>query len=200
MENNNISASASPTESVAVKPASSMLVLFVTFFRIGLFTIGGGYAMIPLIEAEIVNRRKWVGKTEFLDLIAIAQSCPGVFAINISTFIGYKKRGTLGAICCALGTALPSFLIILLVAMFFHNFQDVPWVASVFAGIRPAVVALIAVPTWNMAVRAKITFINCWIPVITAVLIWALGVNPIYIILVAGVGGFIYGQFIKPTE
>jgi chromate transporter len=200
MENNNISASASPTESVTVKPASSMLVLFVTFFRIGLFTIGGGYAMIPLIEAEIVNRRKWVGKTEFLDLIAIAQSCPGVFAINISTFIGYKKRGTLGAICCALGTALPSFLIILLVAMFFHNFQDVPWVSSVFAGIRPAVVALIAVPTWNMAVRAKITFINCWIPVITAVLIWALGVNPIYIILVAGVGGFIYGQFIKPTE
>ena len=200
MENNNISASASPTESVAVKPASSMLVLFVTFFRIGLFTIGGGYAMIPLIEAEIVNRRKWVGKTEFLDLIAIAQSCPGVFAINISTFIGYKKRGTLGAICCALGTALPSFLIILLVAMFFHNFQDVPWVASMFAGIRPAVVALIAVPTWNMAVRAKITFINCWIPVITAVLIWALEVNPIYIILAAGIGGFIYGQFIKPTE
>ena len=200
MENNNISASAFQAESVTVKPASSMLVLFVTFFRIGLFTIGGGYAMIPLIEAEIVNRRKWVGKTEFLDLIAIAQSCPGVFAINISTFIGYKKRGTLGAICCALGTALPSFLIILLVAMFFHNFQDVPWVASVFAGIRPAVVALIAVPTWNMAVRAKITFINCWIPVITAVLIWALGVNPIYIILVAGVGGFIYGQFIKPTE
>ena len=200
MENNNISSSASPTESVTVKPASSMRVLFGTFFRIGLFTIGGGYAMIPLIEAEIVNKHKWVGKTEFLDLIAIAQSCPGVFAINISTFIGYKKRGTLGAICCALGTSLPSFLIILLVAMFFHNFQDVPWVASAFAGIRPAVVALIAVPTWNMAVRAKITFINCWIPVITAVLIWALGVNPIYIILAAGIGGFIYGQFIKPTE
>ena len=200
MENNNISASASPTESVTVKPASSMSVLFGTFFRIGLFTIGGGYAMIPLIEAEIVNRRKWVGKTEFLDLIAIAPSCPGVFAINISTFIGYKKRGTAGALCCSLGTALPSFLIILLVAMFFHNFMDVPWVASMFAGIRPAVVALIAVPTWNMAVRAKITFINCWIPIITAVLIWALHVNPIYIILAAGVGGFLYGQFIKPTE
>ena len=78
--------------------------------------------------------------------------------------------------------------------MFFHNFQNVPWVASVFAGIRPAVVALIAIPTWNMAVRAK------WIPFITAVLIWALGVNPIYIILAAGIGGFLYGQFIKPTE
>ena len=187
-------------EKVALKPASSMLVLFTTFFRIGLFTIGGGYAMIPLIEAEIVNKHKWIGKTEFLDLIAIAQSCPGVFAINISTFIGYKKRHTAGALCCALGTALPSFFIILLIAMFFHNFLDVPWVASVFAGIRPAVVALFAIPTWNMAVRAKITFINCWIPFITAVLIWALGVNPIYIILAAGIGGFLYGQFIKPTE
>ncbi len=201
-ENNDINASvaASSAEGVTLKPASSMKVLFGTFFRIGLFTIGGGYAMIPLIEAEVVNKHKWIGKTEFLDLIAIAQSCPGVFAINISTFVGYKKRGTAGALCCSLGTALPSFLIILLVAMFFHNFQDVPWVASVFSGIRPAVVALIAVPTWNMAVRAKITFINCWIPIITAVLIWALKVNPIYIILAAGVGGFLYGQFIKPTE
>lgn len=178
----------------------SKKALFWSFFKVGTFTIGGGYAMIPLIEAEIVNKHKWIGKTEFLDLIAIAQSCPGVFAINISTFIGYKKRKTAGALCCALGTALPSFFIILLIAMFFHNFQDVPWVASVFAGIRPAVVALIAVPTWNMAVRAKITFINCWIPFITAILIWALGVNPIYIILAAGIGGFLYGQFIKPTE
>ena len=200
MENNNISSSASPTESVTVKPASSMRVLFGTFFRIGLFTIGGGYAMIPLIEAEIVNKHKWVGKTEFLDLIAIAQSCPGVFAINISTFIGYKKRGTLGAICCALGTALPSFLIILLVAMFFHNFQDVPWVASAFAGIRPAVVALIAVPTFNLAKSANISLVNCWIPIVGALLIWLMGVNPIWVIVAAGFGGFIYGKFIKPTE
>ena len=198
--NNNPSVYTPSEEGASLKPASSMAVLFAIFFRIGLFTIGGGYAMIPLIEAEVVNKHKWIGKTEFLDLIAIAQSCPGVFAINISTFIGYKKRGTAGALCCALGTALPSFLIILLIAMFFHNFQNIPWVASVFAGIRPAVVALIAVPTWNMAVRAKITFINCWIPFITAILIWALGVNPIYIILAAGIGGFLYGQFIKPTE
>lgn len=156
--------------------------------------------MIPLIEAEIVKKHKWIDKDEFLDLIAIAQSCPGVFAINISTFIGYKNRGTMGALCCALGTAMPSFIIILMIAMFFHNFQDVPWVASAFAGIRPAVVALIAVPTWNMAMKAKLTLVNCWIPIVSAVLIWALGVNPIYIIFAAGIGGFIYGQFIKPTE
>ena len=84
--------------------------------------------------------------------------------------------------------------------MFFQNFQDVPWVAAAFAGIRPAVVALIAVPTWNMAKSAGINLMNCWIPVVSAMLIWLLGVNPIYIILAAGLGGYVYGQFIKPSE
>ena len=125
--------------------------LFLTFFRIGLFTLGGGYAMIPLIEAEVVDRRKWIDKTMFLDLIAVAQSCPGVFAINLSVFIGYRLQGIKGAAMTTLGTAMPSLLIILAIAMFFQSFQDVPWVAAVFVGIRPAVVALIAIPTWNMA-------------------------------------------------
>ena len=110
---------------------------FKTFFKIGIFTLGGGYAMIPIIEAEVVDKYKWVSKEEFLDLIAISQSCPGVFAINISIFIGYKLRKTAGAVSCALGTALPSFLIILAIAMFFHQFQDNPIVASIFRGIRP---------------------------------------------------------------
>ena len=127
---------------------------FKTFFKIGAFTLGGGYAMIPIIEAEVVEKRKWIGKEEFLDLIAIAQSCPGVFAINISVFIGYKLRKIRGAFCTALGTALPSFLIILLIAMFFHRFMEVGWIAAMFRGIRPAVVALIAVPTFNLAKRA----------------------------------------------
>ena len=103
---------------------------FSTFFRIGLFTLGGGYAMIPLIEEEVVNKKKWVTKDEMLDLIAIAQSCPGVFAINIATFIGYKLRKTRGAICTTLGTALPSFLIILAIAMFFSQFKDNKVVAA----------------------------------------------------------------------
>ena len=173
---------------------------FLTFFRIGLFTLGGGYAMIPLIEAEVVEKHKWVTKEEFLDLIAIAQSCPGVFAINISTFIGYKLHKTLGAISCALGAALPSFLIILAIAIFFHRFEDNPVVAAMFRGIRPAVVALIAVPTFNLARSAKISWANCWIPIGGALLIWLLGVSPIYIILAAGIGGYIYGRFIQPTE
>ena len=173
---------------------------FKTFFKIGIFTLGGGYAMIPIIEAEVVDKYKWVSKEEFLDLIAISQSCPGVFAINISIFIGYKLRKTAGAVSCALGTALPSFLIILAIAMFFHQFQDNPIVASIFRGIRPAVVALIAVPTFKLAKSAKLTRTNCWIPVAGALLIWLLGVSPIYIILAAGIGGYLYGTLIKPTE
>ena len=174
--------------------------LFLTFFRIGLFTLGGGYAMIPLIEAEVVDKRKWIDKAMFMDLIAVTQSCPGVFAINLSVFIGYRLMGVRGAVTTSLGTALPSLLIILAIAMFFQSFQDVPWVAAVFAGIRPAVVALIAIPTWNMAKSAGINMMNCWIPIGSAMLIWLLGVNPIYIILAAGVGGYLYGQFLKPSE
>ena len=173
---------------------------FKTFFHIGIFTLGGGYAMIPLIEEEVVNKKQWVSKDEFLDLIAIAQSCPGVFAINISIFIGYKLRKTRGALATAFGTALPSFLIILLIAMFFHRFQDNPVVASIFRGIRPAVVALIAVPTFNLAKSANINWANCWIPIVGALLIWLLGVSPIYIILAAGIGGWVYGKYIQPTE
>ena len=128
---------------------------FKTFFKIGIFTLGGGYAMIPLIEEEVVGKKQWVSKDEMLDLIAIAQSCPGVFAINIATFIGYKLRKTRGAICTTLGTALPSFLIILAIAIFFSQFKDNPYVAAIFRGIRPAVVALIAVPTFRLGQRAK---------------------------------------------
>ena len=174
--------------------------LFSTFFRIGAFTLGGGYAMIPVIESEVVDKHKWVTREEFLDLIAIAQSCPGVFAINISTFIGYKLQRRKGAFFSVLGAALPSFLIILLIAMLFHRFMDITWVAAMFRGIRPAVVALIAVPTFNLAKTADITLATCWIPIVTALLIWLMGVNPIIIIFSAGLIGYLYGKFIRPTE
>jgi chromate transporter len=168
---------------------------FKTFFRIGIFTLGGGYAMIPLIEEEVVNRHRWVSKEEMIDLIAIAQSCPGVFAINISIFVGYRLQKVRGALCTALGTALPSFLIILAIAIFFKQFEDNPVVAAIFRGIRPAVVALIAVPTFRMAQTAKIGWTNWWIPVACALAIWALGVSPIYIIIIAAIGGYLYGRF-----
>jgi chromate transporter len=173
---------------------------FKTFFKIGIFTLGGGYAMIPLIEEEVVNRHKWVSKEEMLDLIAIAQSCPGVFAINISIFVGYKLRKLRGALATAFGTALPSFLIILAIAIFFAAFKENRIIAAMFRGIRPAVVALIAVPTFRMAQSAKIGWTNCWIPVVCALAIWLLGVSPIYIIIIAGLAGYLYGIYIKPTE
>lgn len=173
---------------------------FKTFFKIGAFTLGGGYAMISIIENEVVDKQRWIGKEEFIDLIAIAQSCPGVFAVNISIFIGYKLRKTPGALCTSLGTALPSFLIILFIALFFHQFMDIAWVAAMFRGIRPAVVALIAVPTFTLAKNAKINLANCWIPIVTALLIAYLGVNPIYVLIAAAAGGYLYGKFIVPTE
>ncbi len=167
---------------------------FKTFFKIGMFTLGGGYAMIPLIEEEVVNRHRWIDRKEMLDLIAIAQSCPGVFAINISIFVGYKLNKVRGAVATALGTALPSFLIILAIAIFFHQFEDNRVIAAMFKGIRPAVVALIAVPTFNLAKRAQLNWFTIWIPIVSALLIWLLGVSPIWIIIAAGLGGYIYGK------
>ena len=117
-----------------------------------------------------------------------------------SSDLGYKLHKIKGALCTAIGTALPSFLIILAIAMFFHQFKDNAVVAAIFRGIRPAVVALIAVPTFRMAQRAKITMSNCWIPIVCALSIWLLGVSPIFVILVAAIGGYVYGKYIKPTE
>ena len=170
---------------------------FKTFFKIGAFTLGGGYAMIPVIEAEVVTKHGWLTREEFIDTVAIAQSCPGVFAINLNTFIGYKMNKTRGAIASAIGTALPSFLIILAIAIFFHQFEDNKVVAAIFRGIRPAVVALIAVPTFNLAKSAKIGWSNCWIPLACALAIWAMGVSPITVIIIAAAGGYLYGRYIK---
>lgn len=173
---------------------------FSTFFRIGLFTLGGGYAMIPLIEEEVVNKRKWIDRDAFLDLLAVAQTIPGVFAVNMSINIGYRLRKTRGAVTCALGCVLPSFLIILAIALFFHSFRDNKTMEAIFKGIRPAVVALIAAPCIKLARSARITLSNVWLPVGAALLIWLLGVSPVYIILAVGVGGYMYGRYVKPHE
>ena len=173
------------------------LTSFRSFFKIGMFTLGGGYAMIPIIEAEVVDKRKWIERADFIDIVAIAQSCPGVMAVNMSTFIGYRLRKTKGAFCLTLATALPSFIIILLIAMFFKQFQDNAVVESIFRGIRPAVVALIAAPCFKMAKTANRTWRTAWIPVACAALIWLLGVSPIYIIIAAGLAGYLYGKMLN---
>lgn len=168
---------------------------FLTFFKIGSFTFGGGYAMIPLIQQEIVEKKKWLKKEEFLDILAVAQSAPGVMAVNISIIVGYKLRGFKGCLTSALGAILPSFIIILLIAGFFMQFKDNPNVERVFKGIRPVIVALIFVPVLSMAKDAKITYKTVIIPIATALLIWLLGISPVYIILIAAIGGIAYGWF-----
>lgn len=168
--------------------------LFWSFFKIGSFTIGGGYAMIPLMETELVDRRKWLEKEEFLNVISLAQAMPGVFAVNMATNIGYKKRGSLGACVAVLGNVLVPICLIILLAMFFRQFSDNPVVEKIFKGIRPAVVALIAVPVFKMAKTAKISWRNAWIPIVAAFLIWFMDVSPVLVILAAGFGGFIYGK------
>jgi len=170
--------------------------LFITFTKIGAFTIGGGYAMLPLIEREVINKG-WISKDEFIDLFAVAQSLPGIFAVNIAIFLGYKLKGVKGSVVCTLGTILPSFIIILIIALFFTQVRDNVWVEKIFKGLRPAVVALIVVPCISAARSIGLTWKTAIIPVVAALLIWRLGVSPVYIILVAAIGGLVYGLYIK---
>jgi chromate transporter len=171
------------------------LKLFGIFCKIGAFTIGGGYAMAPLIENEIVNKRKWIAPEDFLDLLALSQSAPGVFAVNISIFVGYKLKGVRGSLVTTLGSVLPSFVIILAIALCFHNFKDNVIVERIFKGIRPAVAALIAVPAFTLAKSAGMNKYTIWIPVISALLIWLSGFSPIGIIILAGTGGYVFRNY-----
>ncbi len=150
--------------------------------------------MIPLMEREIVDRYGWLEREEFIDTLAVAQSLPGIFAVNMATHIGYKVAGIKGAIASIIGNILPSLICILVIAMIFREFRDIPVIEHIFMGIRPAVVALIAVPAFNMAKSLKIGWSNFWIPLVAAALISLFGVSPIYVILIACIGGYLYGR------
>lgn len=169
------------------------LQLFTTFLKIGAFTFGGGWAMISIIEREIVDKHHWISKEEFLDLLAISQSMPGILAVNISVSIGDRLRGFKGSVVAALGTILPSFLIILVIAMFLTPdiIKNNPVVSRIFMGIRPCVVALIIAPVITSAKAAKISWKTVWIPVLVAVLIY-IGWNPIVFIVLGGLCGYIW--------
>ncbi len=143
--------------------------------------------MIPIIQKEVVEKKHWIEEEDFLDVLAISQSAPGLLAVNISIFLGYRLKGVKGSVVATLGSVLPSFLIILLIAMFFAGYQDNPTVIKIFKGIRPAVVALIAVPVINMAKKAKLNIYTGALAVATALLIAFAKVSPIYILLVTGI-------------
>lgn len=166
--------------------------LFWVFFKIGAFTFGGGYAMIPLIQREVVNRKKWLEEGEFIDMLAIAQSVPGPVSLNTAVFVGNKLKGKRGSVVSSAGIILPSFVVILLIALVFTEFKENPGVERVFKGIRPAVVALIAAPLWGMGKSAGVTYKSLWIPVAAALLIWGAGLSPIYVVIIAIAGGIVY--------
>ena len=175
------------------KKTVSLWQIFAVFAKIGAFTIGGGYAMIPIIQDEM-SRRGWISDEELPDIVALSQSAPGVMAVNISIFAGYRLRGVKGSIAATLGSITPSFCIILAIAMIFTSFKDNPWVIRAFKGIRPAVIALIAVPMINMAKKCCKAWWAWALAVAALVLVAFLDVSPIYILLcvIAVSFGFTY--------
>ena len=167
-----------------------LLKILFTFLKIGALTIGGGYAMIPLIKREVCARHGWITEEEFLDGLAAAQSAPGPIAVNISIYTGYHVRGKMGMLMALLGTILPSTFTILVVAILFNEYADQAVVKRAFSALEPAVVALIAVPLIQMAKKSGVCPQNAWFPIAVAILVGLLGVSPVYLILLTIVYAF----------
>ena len=171
--------------------------LFFVFFKLGAFTFGGGYAMVPLIRDEVVMKRRWLEDEEFTETLSVALSAPGPIALNTALFVGNRRLGFKGSLFSAAGVVLPSFLIILTVAILLTQFRENAVVESVFKGIRPAVVALIAAPLLSLGKSAGVNLKNIWIPVAAAFAVWWLGVSPVYIVLTAILLGIFHLMWLK---
>lgn len=173
----------------------SLGTIFGSFFKIGLFTFGGGYAMIPLIERELITKRKWIEAKDFLDLLTLAQSVPGPIAVNTSVFVGYKVRGLRGAAAALLGTVLPSLVIILVIAAFFADIRHNPVVEAAFKGMRPAVVALILWPVLSLSRGLRWPLFG--VIAASALAIWWLNWSPIYMLIAAAALGIAWELWIS---
>jgi chromate transporter len=171
--------------------------LFFVFFKLGAFTFGGGYAMVPLIRNEVVQNRRWLEDEEFMEMLSIALSAPGPIALNTALFVGNRRLGFKGSLFSAAGVILPSFLMILTIAIVLTQFRDNAVVERVFKGIRPAVVALIAAPLLGLGKSAGINLKNSWIPVAVTLAVWWLDVSPVYIVLAAILLGVFHLVWLK---
>lgn len=169
-----------------------LLTMFWSFFKIGAFTFGGGYAMIPLIQREVVDNKKWISKEDFLDILVISQSFPGALAVNTSTFIGYKIEGILGALMALLGTVLPSFVIILCIAAFFMEFRTNHYVDLAFKGISAAVPMLVLIAVVSLSKSVKRNYMNVFIVAATIFLLRFLNIHPVIVIIISGFYGYFY--------
>lgn len=170
------------------------LQLFWEFFKIGAFTFGGGYAMISMVKTALTDRRKWMDEDEFWECITLAQSLPGVFAVNMALYTGFKISGKSGAAAAVLGAVLPSMIIIVLVASFIQNVSGLKTVRDIFAGIRPCVIGLILVPGLTMLKKAKLDRRTFWIPVLACAAVCLLGISPVYLIAATIVAGIILAR------
>lgn len=174
-----------------------LIELFITFFKISTFALGGGPSMLPLIETDVVYNKNWISKEDFVNMVALTQSVPGPIAVDVSVFVGYKVAGIPGSIAAVFGSVLSAFIVLLLIAMYFVNINKNPNVEAIFKGIRPAVVALLAVPVLSMGHTSKINKKTIIIPIITVVLVSFFNINAVYLIIASALGGLIYGYFAR---
>ncbi len=169
--------------------------LLSTFFLIGSITFGGGYAVLPILIREIVQKRQWITEDVLLDYFAVSQTTPGVICVNISTFLGYRRKGILGAIAATVGVVLPSLIIITVIAAVLSNFSDIVWVQHAFAGIRIAVSAMIASTVWNLAKKNVRSWLKAAIAITAFVTVAIIHISPIYVSLAFAVfGAFFFGR------
>jgi len=171
-----------------------LLELFLTFFRIGAFTFGGGYAMIPLIQKEVVENKQWVSDEDILDIVAIAESTPGPIAINSATFIGYKTAGVWGSFFATLGVVLPSFVIISVIAYLLTEFADIKAVQWAFFGIRAGVLSLVTKSLWTMYKKAPKGILAMAISIVALILVAFAGVNALMVIALGAVVGLLSSE------
>ncbi len=169
--------------------------LFITFFKIGLFTFGGGYAMLPLIQEEMIAHN-WISIEQFLDIVAVSQMTPGAIAINNATFVGYKLAGIPGIIATTFGVISPSLIIITIVATLMKKFSDHPYVEAAWTGIRPAVVGLIMVAVISLGKEAITSYQGIIVAIISLILIVKVKLHPILVIIVSGLLGFGFGYLL----
>lgn len=180
--------------------AKLLAQLFLSFAKIGVMTFGGGLAMLPMLERELVEDRKWVTNEEILDYYAVGQCTPGIIAVNTATFVGYKKAKVIGAIIATLGMVFPSLVIITVIAAVLSNFADIPAVQHAFSGIRIAVCALIASAVIKLAKSNVKNFIQIIIAVVAFIVIAVFGASPVVVVVGAAVAGLLLGRFGKGNK
>jgi len=169
-----------------------LLDLFFTFFKVGAFTIGGGLAMLPVIEREIVDKKGYINKEEIIDAFAISQSLPGVIAINSAIYVGYRIAGLMGALCTAFGVVLPSFITILAIALLFPTISGNVWVNKALTGVKAGVAGVIAVSVVNLAKKALKDAFGIIIALVAFILAVLFDVSIVYIVLAGAFLGYLY--------